>query len=101
MINPKALCFSAYHYLLLLLFLSAVYFFKATFRVSPKQYILNRRLAEAQRLLIESRMSVGEIARAVGFENENYFSEFFSARIGISALKFRRSKIPGERDSIL
>ena len=76
-------------------------FFKATFRISPKQYILNRRLSEAQRLLIESRMSVGEIARAVGFENENYFSEFFAARTGISALKFRRSKIPRERESIL
>ena len=76
-------------------------FFKATFRISPKQYILNKRLAEAQRLLMETNMSIGEIARAVGFENENYFSEFFSQRTGISALKFRRSKIPSERDSIL
>ncbi len=68
-------------------------FFKRIFHISPKQYILNKRLTESQRLLLESRMSVKEIAYEVGFENENYFSEFFSAKIGISALKFRKRAI--------
>lgn len=84
--------------------ISPLYFsnyFKATFRVSPKQYILSKRLAEAQRLLLETDMTVGEIASAVGFENENYFSEFFSAKIGVSALKYRRRALPKERASIL
>ena len=84
--------------------ISTMYFsnyFKKTFRVSPKQYILNKRLTESQRLLLESRMSIKEIAYAVGFENENYFSEFFSAKVGISALKFRNRELPRTRDSIL
>ena len=76
--------------------ISTMYFsnyFKRVFRISPKQYILNKRLTESQRLLLEGRMSVKEIAYEVGFENENYFSEFFSQKVGISALKFRKRAI--------
>ena len=73
--------------------ISTMYFsnyFKRVFKISPKQYVLNKRLTESQRLLLESRMSVKEIAYQVGFENENYFSEFFSQKVGISALNFRK-----------
>ena len=83
---------------------SAMYFsnlFKSTFNISPKQYILNKRLVESQRLLLETDMSVKEIAYAVGFDNENYFSEFFSAKVGTPAVKFRSRRIPRERESIL
>ncbi len=76
-------------------------FFKATFRISPKQYILNKRLTEGQRLLLETDMTINEIASAVGFANENYFSEFFSSKIGISASKYRKRALPKSRDSIL
>lgn len=84
--------------------ISSMYFsnyFKKVFNISPKQYILNKRLTESQRLLLESRMSIKEIAFAVGFDNENYFSEFFSAKVGISALKFRNRELPRTRESIL
>ncbi len=69
-------------------------FFKSTFNVSPKQYILNKRLTESQRLLLETDMPVKEIAYAVGFENENYFSEYFSQKVGVSALRFRNREMP-------
>lgn len=84
--------------------ISTMYFsnaFKTAFHISPKQYILNLRLTEAQRLLMQSNLSVKEIAYAVGFENENYFSEYFAAKIGISALKFRNRDIPKSRESVL
>lgn len=84
--------------------ISALYFsnlFKATFHISPKQYILNKRLAEGQRLLLETDMPINEIAATVGFANENYFSEYFSAKIGISASKYRKRALPKNRDSIL
>ena len=83
--------------------ISTMYFsnyFKQVFKISPKQYILNKRLREAQRLLLESEMSIKEIAYEVGFENESYFSEFFSKKVGISALRFRNRDIPKTRDSI-
>ena len=84
--------------------ISSMYFsnyFKRVFHISPKQYILNKRLMESQRLLLESRMSIKEIAFEVGFDNENYFSEFFASKVGISALKFRKRELPTTRDSIL
>ena len=84
--------------------ISTMYFanyFKQVFHISPKQYILNKRLDESQRLLLESEMSIKEIAYAVGFENESYFSEFFSKKVGTPALKFRNRDIPRTRDSIL
>ena len=83
---------------------STLYFsnyFKSTFHISPKQYILNKRLAEGQRLLLETDMTIGEIATAVGFSSENYFSEFFTSKIGISASKYRKRALPKQRDSIL
>ena len=83
---------------------STLYFsnyFKSTFHISPKQYILNKRLAEGQRLLLETDMTIREIANAVGFTNENYFSEFFASKIGTSASKYRKRALPQERDSIL
>lgn len=83
---------------------STLYFsnyFKSTFHISPKQYILNKRLAEGQRLLLETDMTIGEIANAVGFSSENYFSEFFTSKIGISASKYRKRALPKQRDSIL
>ena len=84
--------------------ISTMYFsnsFKAAFHISPKQYILNKRLTESPRLLLETDLSVKEIAYAVGFENENYFSEFFSAKVGISALRFRSRDLPTTRESLL
>jgi len=75
--------------------------FKSVFNISPKQYILNKRLIESKRLLLETEMSVKEIAYSVGFENENYFSEFFSSKVGISALRFRNRELPRTRESML
>lgn len=83
---------------------SKMYFsnaFKSAFNISPKQYILNKRLVESQRLLLDTDMSVKEIAYTVGFDNENYFSEFFSAKVGTPAVKFRNRRIQKVRESIL
>lgn len=75
--------------------------FRQTFRTTPHQYVINKRLTESQQLLLEENLSVKEIAYAVGFENENYFSELFSNKIGISPLKFRKRSLPQKRASIL
>ena len=77
--------------------ISTMYFsnlFKRVFHISPKQYILQKRLNEGQRLLLESELSVKEIAYSIGFDNENYFSEFFTSKVGVSPRKFRNRRIP-------
>ncbi len=66
--------------------LSDTYFrnlFVARFGVSPKKYILDRRLIHAKQLLEsgECRL-VREAARLSGFEDPLYFSRIFKARYG-------------------
>ncbi|MBQ8509756.1 MAG: helix-turn-helix transcriptional regulator [Clostridia bacterium] len=46
------------------------------------RYINNLRCREAERLLRSSEMTVGEIARACGFENLSYFTRTFKAVTG-------------------
>ena len=57
---------------------------------SPKQYILQTKLLEAQLLLRESDLSVSEVGAAVGFSDVLSFSRFFSARTGCSPTEYRK-----------
>jgi len=54
------------------------------------ELILRTRLARAQQLLTQSALSIGEIARLVGYEDPAYFSRLFQRRTGLSPLRFRR-----------
>ena len=58
-------------------------------------------MREGNHLIGITDLSVKEIAYAVGFENENYFSELFAARTGVSATRFRQRALPEARASIL
>lgn len=66
--------------------LSDTYFrnlFAARFGVSPKKYILDRRLIHAKQLLESGECRfVREAARLSGFEDPLYFSRIFKARYG-------------------
>lgn len=65
--------------------------FKAQTGLSPLQYILEIRLANAQRLLTTTDYSINEIARIVGYENALYFSRLFHKHIGQSPREYRES----------
>jgi AraC-like DNA-binding protein/ligand-binding sensor protein len=47
------------------------------------------RIAEAQRLLAQSDMSIGEIAYAVGFEDHSYFTKVFLHHTGLTPTGYR------------
>ena len=59
--------------------------------MSPKQYILNKRMERAKELLKETDISVYEIAYSVGYEDQLYFSRIFKKHIGMPPLEFRKS----------
>lgn len=65
-------------------------FFDA-FGKSPKQYIGDYRLFQAKALLEDTKLSVSQIGRAVGFEDVLSFSKFFSSREGCSPSAFRQN----------
>ena len=53
-------------------------------------YLKELRLRAAKRYLIFSSMPVGEVGRAVGFRNSQYFSEAFFHRFGIRPSEERK-----------
>ncbi len=67
--------------------------FKQATGYSPIQYLLRRRIGEAQTLLISSSLSIAEIAGLTGFDSQNYFNAQFTKHVGIPPGKFRSSYV--------
>ena len=57
----------------------------------PARYLMRLRLEEACRLLVETRLKIGEIAEAAGFRDPLYFCRRFRAETGVTAVAYRRS----------
>jgi YesN/AraC family two-component response regulator len=53
-------------------------------------YVLDRRIDEAKRLLLEGTMTLAQISEALGFNDYNYFSRVFKKRSGYSPTAYRR-----------
>ena len=62
---------------------------KKIFGMSPINYLISRRIGEAQRMLLHSHKTVSEISMIVGYENVNYFNKIFTKKTGIAPGKFR------------
>ncbi|WP_417887288.1 helix-turn-helix domain-containing protein [Zunongwangia sp.] len=60
---------------------------------SAGEMIRNRILLESKRLLINSSLSISEVAYQLNFKDNSYFSRFFKKYVGISPDDFRRHKI--------
>lgn len=54
-----------------------------------KDYLFQTRMNHAKRLLRQG-MSIGEIARQLGYEDTEHFSRRFRARFGVSPMAYRR-----------
>jgi AraC-like DNA-binding protein len=70
--------------------------FKAGTGYSPLQYIVRRRIGEAQSFLLETDFSVSEIAGIVGFNNISNFYKIFQKYIGVSPKKYREIYKPNK-----
>lgn len=57
--------------------------FKREFGITVNSYLNEVRLSEAERMLRSGGKSIGEIAVAVGFSDQSYFSKVFSAHYGV------------------
>lgn len=72
--------------------MSAKYFrtvFKKLYNTTPSQYIISLRLQTAVNYLIESDLSIGEIAELSGFSDVYYFSKLFKERFAFSPKEYR------------
>lgn len=62
---------------------------KAGLGMSLTEYLHARRIHKARALLTEGNQSIGEVARAVGFEDPYYFSRIFRRFEGVSPSAYR------------
>ncbi|MGG1638969.1 helix-turn-helix domain-containing protein [Paenibacillus sp. NRS-1760] len=65
--------------------------FKAAFDCSPSEFVRQLRLDQGKRLLMESTLTVDQIAQECGYENGFYFSRVFSLHMAMSPSEYRRA----------
>jgi AraC-like DNA-binding protein len=51
---------------------------------------MNQKIELAKLLLLNTNKSIKEIAAELNFCDEHYFSNYFTQRIGLAPLKFRK-----------
>lgn len=72
---------SSYHFLRL---------FKKSMNESPLQYIIRARMEIAKKLLLQSDLSITEIALEVGYDSISHFINLFKRHTGITPARYRR-----------
>ena len=65
--------------------------FKKIFGITPYTYVLDKKIDFAGKLLIDTNLSVKEIATKLCFSDEYYFSNIFKEKTGCSPSQYRRS----------
>jgi AraC family transcriptional regulator len=59
----------------------------------PARYLRSLRLQKAQELLVNSQLSVKEIAGSVGICDVSHFVRYFEKMYGVSPRRFRRATV--------
>ena len=83
------------------MYLSAPYLSKLTrelFGKSFKELVVAERIERAEEMLGSTKMSVGDIIRAVGYENESYFHREYKRLVGCTPLQTRKRQDQGTRE---
>jgi len=64
--------------------------FRTALGVSPHHWVLNRRIALAQRLIYEGATPLSEVAASCGFADQSHLTRVFMRKVGSSASAWRR-----------
>lgn len=67
---------------------------------SPNQYIINRILLEAKRLLFYTDKTVKEIGYDLGYEDPAYFNRLFTQKVGSTPINFKKNYSAGKKYNI-
>lgn len=65
--------------------------FRLSLQDTPYEYLLKYRLAKAAELLLNTRLSIGEIAESTGFHSQSHFGKIYRQRTGYSPKKYREA----------
>lgn len=75
--------------------------FRKAYGTTVNAYLCDLRLREAERQLYVKGKSLGEIAVAVGFNDQSYFTKVFTQKYGISPSEYRKRKEEEHEDPSL
>ncbi len=64
--------------------------FRAVLRMSPTEYVLSRRVQEAQNLLLKTDRTIADIGTEVGFFDQSHFTKRFRKFTGMTPLAYRK-----------
>lgn len=63
--------------------------FKKQFGISPSEYLANRKIKKAQKLLQNNIYSIYEISQMLDYSDSSYFSKVFKKQTGLSPRQYR------------
>ena len=64
--------------------------FRSQLDMTPKQYISELKLSEAQKLILQHKYTISEISNQLGFTSIHYFSRKFKERFDMSPTEFAK-----------
>lgn len=67
--------------------------FKTALKISPADYITNRRMSLAMKLLKNPDISVKATARSVGYGNQMYFAKVFKKSTGFTPVEYKNNQV--------
>lgn len=68
--------------------------FKEAFGTTMVDHCLDRRMREAQQLLLEGALTIAQVADRVGYEHQSSFTAAFHRHVGLSPREYRRHRAP-------
>ena len=67
--------------------------FKDEFGLTPKQYILQKKIETAKNMLEETDMNIQKIAEMLHFSDSHHFSNTFKKQMGMTPMEYRRKTL--------
>ncbi len=71
--------------------------FKKLMGIAPVQYIIRRRIGEAQKLLVTTDKSITDISIEIGYDNVSHFNNQFKKFVGTSPQNYRKFWVSNEQ----
>ena len=68
--------------------------FKEAFGFTMADYCLERRMREAQQLLLEATLTIAQVAERVGYEHQSSFAAAFRGHVGMAPREYRQHRAP-------